>query len=74
MTPETAKAANTIERVALFVFKLIAGAVLCAIVAALLVVLCIGVQEVPNRYEKAMNQFEQHQILNEKFKATSLNE
>lgn len=74
MTPSEAKTANVIEKALKYTFKGLCVSALCTIVAALLVVLCIGVQEMPNRYDKAVAQYQKHQMLNEKFKATSLNE
>ena len=74
MTPAKAKIANAIEQALKYTFKGLCVSALCIIVAALLVVLCIGFQEMPNRYDKAKAQYQKHQMLNEKFKAKPLNE
>lgn len=74
MTDKEAKKANVIERVIIKTLKYLLGSVLAIIIAGLLVILCIGFQEMPDRYDKAMAMFEKRQMLNEKFKASSSNE
>lgn len=68
------KTVNALEKITRFILKALIGAGITSLIAILLVVMCIGFQEMPNRYATAVAQFEKHQTLNEKFKANSLNE
>lgn len=74
MTEGQAKIANRVEKVIAVLVKLIFATGALAVAAFILIALFVGVQELPNRFNQAMTQIDNHQLMIEKFKANSSNE